>query len=136
MLYGLAATAVLVLHMGFILFVLFGALLALRHRWVVALHLPAAVYGVLIEVTGAPCPLTYTENYLRAKAGLAGYEGDFIEQYLLWMIYPSGLTREVQLGMAAVVLALNVGIYGWMLHSRRKPAREGYRGILWRRKPR
>jgi hypothetical protein len=119
--------------MGFILFVLFGALLALRHRWIVALHLPAAVYGVLIEVSGAPCPLTFAEIYLRAKAGLAGYEGDFIEQYLLWMIYPDGLTREVQLILGAIVLALNVVIYGWVLRTWRKPGREGRRGILWRR---
>ena len=135
MLYGLAATAVLVLHMGFILFVLFGALLALRHRWIVALHLPAAVYGVLIEVSGAPCPLTFTENYLRARAGLAGYEGDFVEQYLLWMIYPNGLTREVQVILGAIVLALNVVLYAWVLRGR-KPAREGRQGFLWRRQPR
>lgn len=111
MIYGLLADAVLVLHLAFILFVVLGGLLALRWRPVALLHIPCAVWGLLIELYGWICPLTPLENSLRAMAGEAGYAGGFIEHYLLPVIYPGGLTREVQLVLAAVVVAVNAGIY-------------------------
>jgi hypothetical protein len=89
--------------------------LALRWPWVAAVHLPAAVWGALIELRGGVCPLTPLENSLRASAGQAGYEGGFIEHYLLPVLYPAGLTRGVQLGLGALVIAVNLVVYTLVL---------------------
>jgi hypothetical protein len=115
MLYRLGAEAVVLVHFSFIAFVLFGGLLALRWRWIVVAHLPAAAWGCLIELTGRICPLTYVENYLRSRAGQSGYPEGFIEHYFLPVIYPAGLTRQIQFVLAGVVVILNVVAYGWLL---------------------
>ena len=122
MAYRLAADAVLVAHLGFILFVVLGGLLALRWRWLPWLHLPAAAWGFVVEVGGLSCPLTGLENHLRVLAGEAGYAESFIEHYLLAAIYPAGLTRAIQYGLAAVVLAVNTAVYAWLVR-RRRPGR-------------
>jgi hypothetical protein len=118
--YRLAADAVLVLHLAFIVFAMLGAALTLRWRWVPYLHLPAAAWGFFVEMSGRICPLTPLENELRAQAGQSGYEGGFIEHYLVGLIYPSGLTRDIQYLLAAMVIATNAAIYGWVLLRRRK----------------
>ena len=112
----LAADAVLILHAAFILFVLLGAVLSIRWRWIPFVHLPAAAWGVFVELTGRVCPLTPLENSLRRSAGQVGYSDSFIEHYILDIIYPSGLTTNVQLALAGVVVIVNVVIYGWLLH--------------------
>jgi hypothetical protein len=114
MLYRLAAAAVLVAHFAFILFALFGAMAAARHRWFIALHLPAAAWGFFVELTGRTCPLTYAENYFRELAGQAGYSGSFVEHYLLPIVYPAELTPGMQLVLSGVVVAKNAVIYGWL----------------------
>lgn len=111
MIYSALADVVLVLHFGFILFVVLGGLLALRWPRAALLHLPTAAWGFLIELFGWICPLTPLENSLRRAAGEAGYSGGFIEHYLLPVIYPGGLTREIQLGLAAAVVAINLVVY-------------------------
>ncbi len=118
MLYRLGAEAVLLAHFGFILFALFGATLIARWRWIMAVHLPAAAWGGFVELTGRVCPLTYAENYLRNRAGQSGYSQGFIEHYLLPIIYPAGLTQQVQYVLAGVVVLVNVVIYGWLLFRR------------------
>jgi hypothetical protein len=118
MFYRLSAEVVLLLHFAFIVFVLFGAVLAVRWRWVIATHLPAAAWGCFVELTGRICPLTYAENYLRHRAGQSGYSEGFIEHYLLSVIYPAGLTRHIQLALAVVVVLFNVVTYAWLLHQR------------------
>lgn len=118
MLHRVAADATLLVHLAFILFVAGGALLAMRLRWMPLIHLPAALWGVFIEISGRDCPLTHLENYFRVRAGQAGFAARFIEHYLLGVIYPDGLTREAQYLLAAVVLLLNIGIYGWLIHRR------------------
>lgn len=118
MFYRLAAEAVLLLHLAFIAFVLFGAALAARWRWVVAVHLPAAAWGCFVELTGRACPLTYAENYLLSRAGRSGYSQSFIEHYLLSVIYPAGLTPRIQFVLAGVVVLVNALTYGWLLHRR------------------
>lgn len=124
MLFRLGADAVLLLHAAFILFVLGGALLMLRWPRVVWLHLPAAAWGIGIELAGAVCPLTYLEVALRERAGQQGYAGGFVEHYLLPLVYPAGLTPAVQYVLAGVVLGVNLLLYGWLLHRRRaRPAR-------------
>lgn len=109
--YRIAAAAVLLLHLGFIVFVVAGAALALRWRWMAAVHLPAAVWGFWVEAGGVACPLTYLENWLRVRGGEAGYSEGFVEHYLLAAIYPEWLTRNTQYLLAACVLLANVGLY-------------------------
>jgi hypothetical protein len=116
----LAADAVLVLHLGFIVFALLGALLAFRWRRIVALHLPAAAWAVWIEWSGGICPLTHLENAWRLRAGQQGYRTSFVEHHLLGVIYPDGLTREVQVVLAAVVLVVNLVVYGLLLQRWRR----------------
>ncbi len=120
MLTRLGADLVVVLHFAFIVFVLLGGLLVLRWPRVAWLHLPAVAWGILIEWVGWICPLTPLENRLRRAAGEAGYGHGFVEQYLLPIIYPAGLTREVQFVLGAVVLALNLAIYLWVLRCARR----------------
>lgn len=117
--YRLAADAVLLLHVAFIAFVMLGALLALKWRWTMAVQLPAAAWGIFVELTGRICPLTFIENDLRIRAGLAGYGDSFVEHYLLRVIYPNGLTSSAQLVLAALIIAVNAGIYGRMLRQHR-----------------
>ena len=112
--YRLAADAVLLLHAAFIVFVLLGALGALRWRWWPLVHLPAAAWGVWVSASGAICPMTPLENSLRLAAGQAGLQGSFIEYYLLALIYPEGLTRPVQWVLAVLVLGVNVAVYAWV----------------------
>ena len=116
MIYRLLADAVLMLHLLFIGFVIFGGLLALRATWIALAHIPAACWGVFIELTGGLCPLTLMEVGLRRIAGDAGYSGSFIEHYLLPIIYPAGLTRDIQFGLAGSVLLINVAIYGKLVY--------------------
>lgn len=123
MIYRLAADFFLVFHFLFIVFVLFGGLFTLRFRWAPAIHIPAATWGAFVEITGRLCPLTTIEVWLRRTAGDSGYNESFIEHYLYPIIYPDGLTRDLQLVFAALVILLNVAIYGWVIHRRRKSRR-------------
>lgn len=116
--YRLAADAVLLFHLGFILFVVFGALAAARRPWLIAVHLPVAAWGFLVEFMGLGCPVTDVENYLRIQAGQADYAGGFVEHYLLGLIYPAGLTRHGQWVLAAAVLVVNGTIYAWLIRRR------------------
>ena len=114
-LYRLLANAVVSIHALFILFVVLGGFLAWRRRWVAAVHIPCAIWGVLIEYRGWICPLTPLENALRAKAGQQGYSGGFIEHYLMPTIYPSGLTPRVQALLGTFVLVVNAVAYTVLL---------------------
>lgn len=111
MLYRLAADAVVLLHLGFILFVLLGGLLVLRWPRLAWLHLPAAAWGMAVEFLHLYCPLTPLENHFRALAGGQGYPGGFIEHYLIPLIYPAGLTKATQVVLGAVVVAVTVPPY-------------------------
>ena len=115
MVYSLAADLLVVLHVGFILFVVFGGLLVWRWGWLVLLHLPAVVWGALLEFYGWLCPLTPWEQQLRLAAGEVGYTGSFIAHYLLPVLYPDGLTRTVQMLLGAGVVLINLVIYGWLV---------------------
>lgn len=123
MVYAIAADLLLVFHFGFVCFVVVGGLLVLRWRWLMVLHLPAVVWGALIEFQGWLCPLTPWEQQLRRAAGQSGYHGDFIEYYLLPVLYPPGLNHDTQLILGSVVIAVNVIVYGWIILQCRKPGR-------------
>lgn len=112
MIYRALADVVLVAHLAFVLFVVLGGLLVLRWPWLAWLHLPAAVWGVLIEYSGWICPLTPFENSLRTQGGGAGYRGGFIEHYIQPVLYPLGLTRGTQLVLGSMLLILNLAAYG------------------------
>lgn len=118
MLFRLAADTVLIAHLAFILFALLGAALAVRWRWIIFVHIPAASWGVFVELTGRICPLTYLENCFRIEAGQSGYAESFIEHYVLPIIYPSGLTQDIQWVLAGIVVVINVLIYGWLFFRR------------------
>lgn len=118
--YGNLAALVVLGHFAFIVFVMFGGVLASLWRWAPWLHVPCFLWGGYIELSGGVCPLTPLENRLRRAAGGSEYAGSFIEHYILPVIYPPGLTRTVQLALAAGLLSLNVGIYAWVFVRRRR----------------
>lgn len=124
MVYRLLADGVVVLHLAFTVFVVAGGLLVARWPRVAALHLPAAAWGALIEFGGWICPLTPLENSLRMRGGQAGYAGGFVERYLLAVLYPDGLTREIQVALGVLVLAVNAGVYAWVFARRRTASAE------------
>ncbi|MDH4585215.1 DUF2784 domain-containing protein [Pseudomonas sp. BN415] len=109
--YRIAADAVLLLHLSFILFVVLGGLLVLKWPRLVWLHLPAVVWGATVEFLHLACPLTPLENRLRLAAGEQGFSGGFIEHYLVPVIYPAGLTPGIQLWLGVVVLLINLVPY-------------------------
>jgi hypothetical protein len=108
------ADLVMILHVAFVIFVLCGGLLVLKWRWIAWLHLPAAIWGAVIEFTGWICPLTPLENWLREQGGKASYRSDFIAQYLLPVLYPVDLTQDLQLLLGTGVVALNAVVYWWL----------------------
>ncbi|MCP8463584.1 DUF2784 domain-containing protein [Pseudomonas sp. ZM23] len=120
MIYRLAADAVVLTHLGFILFVLLGGLLVLRWPRVAWLHVPAAAWGMAVEFLHLYCPLTPLENRFRQAAGDQGYSGGFIEHYLMPLIYPAGLTEAIQVALGLVVLAVNLPPYLLLLRRLRR----------------
>ncbi|CDM41671.1 MULTISPECIES: DUF2784 domain-containing protein [Pseudomonadaceae] len=115
MFWRMAADALVVIHLGFILFVMLGGLLLLRWPSLIWLHVPAVAWGVIVECLHLGCPLTPWENQLRRMAGQAGYEGGFIEHYLIPLIYPAGLTPAIQLWLGAIVVLVNAAVYAWLI---------------------
>jgi len=114
MLYRSAADLLVLFHLGFIIFVIIGGFLVVKWRWVLFLHLPAAVWGALIEFQGWLCPLTPLEQRLRQAAGEKGYSGGFIEHYLLPVIYPEALTADIQMALGGFVILINLVAYAWV----------------------
>jgi hypothetical protein len=113
MLASLAADLIVLVHLGFVVFVALGGLLVRRWRWLVWVHLPCALYGAAIEVFGWICPLTPLEQAAREAAGHEGYSGGFIEHHLEGVLYPQGWA-QVHLWLAVAVVALNVAAYAWV----------------------
>ena len=111
------ADIIVVIHFAFILFVILGGLLVLRWRWLAWIHIPAAVWGAIIEFAGWICPLTPLENRFRVKGGADGYQSSFIEHYIVPIIYPETLTRSMQIILGLFVLIINAFIYGRILYD-------------------
>lgn len=120
MLYDSAADLVMAIHLAFVVFVPFGALLALKWSWIPWVHLPAAAWGFIISLTGGVCPLTLAEKALRAEAGEPVYAGSFIQHYLGGIVAAPATSRYVLLVFVSVV---NTLAYGW-LHLRWFRARQ------------
>lgn len=117
--YALLADLVVCLHLGFVLFVLFGGFLALKRPRAIWIHLPAAAWGILVEFTGWICPLTPLEQWLRTRSGGSALQGDFLSRYLLPILYPDFLPPGLQTALALFALALNLIIYGWVWRRNR-----------------
>lgn len=122
----LLAGLVVAVHIAFTAFAVVGGVLIVRWRWMAWIHVPAVLWAAYIELSGGVCPLTPLENSLRAHAGLESYEGDFVARYLFPVLYPVGLTREVQWILGLGLLAVNAAVYGWAWRvnsTGRRPAR-------------
>jgi hypothetical protein len=122
MIYQLLADLVLCVHFLFIVFAVLGAVVLIRWPKVVWGHLPVAGWAAWIEFSGNLCPLTPLENGLRVRGGGAAYAGDFVGHYLLGLIYPEGLTRQVQIILGALVLGINLVLYGYVFFWRKRKA--------------
>jgi hypothetical protein len=116
----LAVNTIVVLHLGFVVFVLLGALLLLKWPKLIWFHLPALAWGILVELNGWLCPLTPLENHLRAKAGLGMYHGDFVMHYLMPVLYPPNLTRGTQIVFGVIVIAVNLVTYYYVTRRWRR----------------
>jgi hypothetical protein len=116
----LAADGVVVVHLAFILFVFLGGLTLFRWPRLVWIHVPAALWGGIVEFTGAPCPLTPLENFLRRAGNDPGYGGGFVDHYIVPIVYPPGLTRDIQLVLGGLILAINLVIYYRLIRRKMK----------------
>jgi len=121
--FGLLADATVVLHAGFVAFVVLGGLLVLRVPRLAWVHLPAAAWGAWVEFSGGLCPLTPLENWLRARAGQTTYTADFIDHYLMPVLYPSALSRDLQWTLGGLVIVVNVAVYVVLLRRRPRGGR-------------
>lgn len=115
----MTADLIVLIHFAFILFVMFGGFLAIKWRWFIYLHLPAVVWGALIEFFGWICPLTIWENQLRLMNG-GEYSTGFIEHYIIPLIYPEALNRDIQMVLGIGVVLLNLFIYTWCIKKSKK----------------
>ena len=116
----MTADIIVFLHFTFVVFVVFGGLIAFAWPRIIWIHVPAVVWGALVEFTGWICPLTPLENRLREAAGATAYDGDFIAHYILPMLYPNGLTRSDQAVLGTIALGINVAVYSLVFARRRR----------------
>ena len=120
MIYGILTDALVAFHLGFVIFVCLGGLLVLRWRGMAWVHLPAAIWGAIVEWTQTVCPLTTLENHLRHLRGQAGYTNGFIEYHITRVLYPDGLTQRMQIALGVFVVLLNVMVYTVVFLRRRR----------------
>jgi hypothetical protein len=111
------ADAIVVVHLLFVIYAIFGGVLVLRWKYTVYSHIPALLWGIAVEANGWICPLTPLENELRARAGLVGYTGGFVEHYLLPVLYLDNLTRYDQYVLAALLILVNVVVYAFVVRK-------------------
>jgi hypothetical protein len=125
MFYRLSADLIVIVHLGFVIFVLLGGILVLRWPRLAWLHLLAVGWGASVEFRGWICPLTPLENWLRTQGGEATYTGDFLVRYLSAILYPEALTHELQVVFGTAVVVVNLMVYGWVWRARRSRETEG-----------
>jgi len=122
--YPFLADAVVILHLLFIMFVIAGGCLVVWRRIWAWLHIPAVLWGALVEINGWICPLSPLENWLRRHGGGPIYDSDFVERYVVGLIYPTHLTRRDQIMIGLAVLLINSGVYGWLIIRGRRPGKK------------
>ena len=118
--YELAANLTLIVHFAFILFVVFGALLFFFSTKIVFIHIPAFIWGSYIELTHSICPLTYLENWFLHKSNLTTYSEDFIQNYLVSIVYPTNLSKDLQTYLGITIIVVNMIIYGFIISRLKK----------------
>ena len=118
--YELFANLTLIIHLVFILFVIFGGLLFFIYSKIIYFHFPALLWGIYVEFTNSICPLTYLENWFLYQSGLTSYTNDFINNYLFLIIYPEAITTNVQTFIGIILIIINVLIYGLIFKNLKK----------------
>jgi len=118
--YELAAELTLIIHFTFILFVVFGALLFFITTKIIFIHIPAFIWGSYIELTNSICPLTYLENWLLHKANLTTYSEGFIQNYLVPIVYPVSLTKDLQIYLGIALIVINIVFYVFIFNKLKK----------------
>jgi len=118
--YELAANLTLIVHFAFILFVIFGALLFFITKKIIFIHIPAFVWGSYIELTNSICPLTYLENWFLNKANLTTYSEGFIQNYIVQIVYPVNLTKDLQIYLGITLIVINIIIYAFIYKVMKK----------------
>tara|TARA_Y100000591_G_C21786863_1_gene674298 strand:+ start:1105 stop:1467 length:363 start_codon:yes stop_codon:yes gene_type:complete len=118
--YEILANLTLLIHLVFILFVVFGGLLFFIFSKIIYIHFPSLLWGIYIELTNSVCPLTYLENWFLHKGELTTYSNDFINKYLFPVIYPEGLTNEIQICLGISLIVINILIYGLIFKNFKK----------------
>ena len=118
--YELAADLTLIVHFAFIIFVVFGALLFFVSTKIIYVHVPALIWGIYIELTHSVCPLTYLENWFLQKANLSAYSEGFIQNYLVSIVYPTNLTKDLQIYFAIALIVINTVIYVFIISKLKK----------------
>lgn len=113
MIYRGLADLILILHFCFVLFAVFGGLLVLRRRFFTWFHLPAVLWGFLVEFFHLPCPLTFLENSLRQFGGEAGYSSGFIEYFVELILY-AHITPQIQFLLGFLLLTFNLLVYSYI----------------------
>lgn len=120
MIYEFLATTVAIVHLAFVVFAMFGGMLVLRYPKMLWLHLPALLWGVVVQWADWICPLTPLENYFRLRSGEAGFEGEFVEHLVSEILYPQDLTLELRYVLGLVLILLNVAVYAYVFLMRGK----------------
>ena len=118
--YELAANLTLIVHFAFILFVVFGALLFFVATKIIFIHFPALIWGSYIELTNSICPLTYLENWFLHKANLTTYSEGFIQNYLVPIVYPVSLTKDLQIYLGIALIVINIVFYAFIFGKLKK----------------
>ena len=118
--YEIAADLILIIHFTFVLFVVFGALLIFVSIKIIFIHIPAVIWGSYIELTNSICPLTYLENWFLHKANLTTYSEGFIQNYLVPIVYPMNLTKDLQIYLVIALIVLNIIVYVLIINKLKK----------------
>ena len=118
--YEIVANLTLIIHFAFILFVIFGALLFFASVKIIFIHVPALIWGSYIELTNSICPLTYLENWFLHKANLTTYSEGFIQNYLVPIVYPMNLTKDLQIYLGITLIVINIIIYVFIFNKLKK----------------
>ena len=118
--YEIVANLTLIIHFAFILFVIFGALLFFASVKIIFIHVPALIWGSYIELTNSICPLTYLENWFLHKANLTTYSEGFIQNYLIPIVYPMNLTKDLQIYLGITLIVINIIIYAFIFNKLKK----------------
>ncbi len=102
------AEVLVVLHLGFLVYMILGGFLALRRFALIWPHIATTVYSTYVTLASFTCPLTRLEKWLRGEGGQTPYEGSFIHQYVRGTFYPAEYETAVWISGMAIAVASHV----------------------------